>query len=270
MYGGSNFSLADVAAVTRGNNDGGFGDGNGWWILIILFAIFGGWGNGGYGGNGGNYGTQAEVQRGFDTSFIVGKLDRLGDGLCSLGYDQLAQMNALGRQIDQNAFAAERAANQNAMFMMQQFNAAAAERAACCCKQENLIQDVRFDMERNDCSIKNLLNDLFQRLQWQDMQNAQMLTQLINQKFCDLTMQQKDATIAQLTQQLAACNDQKTAQWVVNQLSAVINPPVVGAYPAANPHSVSNWGGQALSGNFGGNYNNGCGCGQNWNNGCCG
>ena len=40
-------SLADIAAVTGGNrNDGAWGDG-GWWVLIILFALFGGWG--GYG-----------------------------------------------------------------------------------------------------------------------------------------------------------------------------------------------------------------------------
>ena len=40
-------SLADIAAVTDGNrNNDGFGNGNGWWVLIILFAIFGGWGNG--------------------------------------------------------------------------------------------------------------------------------------------------------------------------------------------------------------------------------
>lgn len=37
-------SLADIAAVTGGNrNDGAWGDG-GWWVLIILFALFGGWG----------------------------------------------------------------------------------------------------------------------------------------------------------------------------------------------------------------------------------
>jgi hypothetical protein len=33
-------SLADIAAVTGGNrNDGAWGDG-GWWVLIILFALW--------------------------------------------------------------------------------------------------------------------------------------------------------------------------------------------------------------------------------------
>lgn len=62
-------SLADIAAVTGGNrNDGAWGDG-GWWVLIILFALFGGWGGYGFGGNGGGgytatAATQADIQRG--------------------------------------------------------------------------------------------------------------------------------------------------------------------------------------------------------------
>ena len=45
-------SLADVAAL-RGNDDGnGWGNGDGWWI-ILLFILLGGWGNRGW-GNGGN------------------------------------------------------------------------------------------------------------------------------------------------------------------------------------------------------------------------
>lgn len=49
MFNGNSPSLADIAAVT-GNNKDVWGDGNGWWVLIILFAIFGGWGNGFGGG----------------------------------------------------------------------------------------------------------------------------------------------------------------------------------------------------------------------------
>lgn len=50
-------SLADVAAL-RSNNDGnGWGNGDGWWI-ILLFILLGGWGNRGW-GNGGNGGNGA-------------------------------------------------------------------------------------------------------------------------------------------------------------------------------------------------------------------
>lgn len=51
----SEMTPADFAAVT-GNNNGGFGNGDGaWWLIVLfLFAAMGGWGNGnGFGGNNG-------------------------------------------------------------------------------------------------------------------------------------------------------------------------------------------------------------------------
>ncbi len=37
MMNASGPSLADIAAVTDGNrNNSGWGDGNGWWVLIML------------------------------------------------------------------------------------------------------------------------------------------------------------------------------------------------------------------------------------------
>lgn len=66
MFNSNGVSLADIAAVTGNNrnNDGMWGDGA-WWIVILL--IFG-WGNngwGGFGGNGSGTGyTDAAIQRG--------------------------------------------------------------------------------------------------------------------------------------------------------------------------------------------------------------
>ena len=67
MFSSNNngYSLADIAAATgNGSNSnggwGGFGDGNGWWIILLFIVFFGGWGgygNGfgsGMGGNSGN------------------------------------------------------------------------------------------------------------------------------------------------------------------------------------------------------------------------
>ena len=50
-----NYSLSDVAAVTRGNDGYGYGcDGMGAWWMIILFAMIWGWGGNGFGGRGCN------------------------------------------------------------------------------------------------------------------------------------------------------------------------------------------------------------------------
>lgn len=84
MFSSNGVSLADIAAVTGNNrnNDGMWGDGA-WWIVILL--IFG-WGNngwGGFGGNGNGTGyTDAAIQRGFDNQAVISKLDGISNGLC--------------------------------------------------------------------------------------------------------------------------------------------------------------------------------------------
>ena len=72
-----NLSLSDIASVT-GNKDG-FLEGNGIIILILFFLIFGFGGGGAWGNN--QQGTQAEVQRGFDTQAIISKLDGITNGI---------------------------------------------------------------------------------------------------------------------------------------------------------------------------------------------
>lgn len=46
----------------------------------------------------------AEVQRGFDNSAVITKLDGISNGICSLGYDQLAQMNGINTNIMQTGY----------------------------------------------------------------------------------------------------------------------------------------------------------------------
>lgn len=56
------YSLADIAAATGGgnrNDNGGFGNGDSAWWLLVLFALLGGFGNNGYGGNHGGVGGWA-------------------------------------------------------------------------------------------------------------------------------------------------------------------------------------------------------------------
>lgn len=279
MFGGSGLSLADIAAVTNKNDgDGGFGGNNGWWILIILFALFG-WGGNGFGGNGrgneccerggsnvtvvpmpyggfgGGWGAfdAASLQRGFDTSGIIQKLDGITNGLCDLGYNQLAQVNGINQNVTQLTFG-----------VMQQLNALSRQNSDCCCETKGLIRDVQYNLEKSDCSIKTLMNQLFQQLQWGEMQNAQMLSNLINQKFNDLTLQQKDAELASLRTQLAQCSDKATAQWIVNELQNALNPRAVPSYPASNPHGIGNLAPSVLAG---GRWANDCDCGRG--NVCC-
>lgn len=88
-----NYSLADIAAATGNgrNNDGMFGGDGSWWIIVLFIFAFFGWGNNGWGnnGNGGGYAataaTQADIQRGFDNSAVISKLDGINSGLYFYG-----------------------------------------------------------------------------------------------------------------------------------------------------------------------------------------
>lgn len=120
-----NYSLSDLAAVTR-DNDGFGGMGGGWLAWILLFALFGG--NGfGFGGRG-QAATTDEVAAGFNFAGINNKLNELtagqaninqnlGNAICQLGYKALEQTNSIERQI-----------------------------ADCCCTTQRAIDSVRFDM----------------------------------------------------------------------------------------------------------------------------
>ena len=69
MFASNNLSAADVAAVTGGRNNDGFGDGNGWWIILI--ALLFGWGRNGAFGGGYGSGNSQELQSGFNNQSVM-------------------------------------------------------------------------------------------------------------------------------------------------------------------------------------------------------
>lgn len=264
MFSGMNsgVSLADIAAVTDRNGNGGFGDGNGWWVLIILFALFGGWGNGGYGyGNQGN-GVGAEVQRGFDTAAITGKLNGLESGLCSLGYDQLAQINGINTNILQTGFGLQQAINADTVANMQNTNNLSRQLAECCCENRTGQMQIINQMDKNACALGNQLNQMAQAIMQNDNANFRALNDQVRDGFTALAMAQKDAEISTLRQALNDCNRDKALQGTASYVINAIRPPAVPAYPAANPNGMGNWSEDVISrGNYGGccnNFRNGC------------
>lgn len=305
MFGGSGLSLADIAAVTKGNNGNGdgLGSGNGWWVLIILFALFGGWGNNGNGnGNGNNrnndsccssttyipvpmmggygmgygYGgynasfTDAALQRGFDTQTIIQKLDGLNSGVCSLGYDQLAQMNGINTNIMQRGFETQQAINANGVANMQSFNALSTQLANCCCENRQGQAQIQFDLSQLGCALQNTMNQNTRDIMEANCAGFRNMGDQIQAGFTQLTMNQKDAEIAALRQQLNTCNMQGIANAAVQSAVDQIRPTAVPAYPASNPCGMGNWAPEVLSGyGYGYDRSGCCGSGRNWS-GCCG
>lgn len=142
---GSDGGVPAVMNVTPtggyGNSGGWGGDWGSWIILFLIFGLFGWGGWGGFGGNSGGVGS--EVQRGFDTSAIIGKLDGINSGLCDGFYAVNTSLL--------NGF------NSTQMTMMQGQNAMQAQLADCCCQTQRAIDGVNYNLATQACGIQNTI-----------------------------------------------------------------------------------------------------------------
>lgn len=242
-------SLADIAAVTGGNrNDGAWGDG-GWWVLIILFALFGGWGGYGFGGNGGGgytatAATQADIQRGFDNSAVISKLDGITNGLCD-GFYAVNNGMLIGFNTIQQAINADTVAG------MQNANAIQSQLANCCCETREAIQGVNFNMAQNTCALQNTMNNNTRDII--DSQNAgtrAILDYLCQDKIATLQAENNDLRLAaSQDRQNALLTTAMTAQ--TNHIISAVNPSPIPAYQVPNPNTYIP---------YGCGCNTGCGC----------
>jgi hypothetical protein len=235
-------SLADIAAVTGGNrNDGAWGDG-GWWVLIILFALFGGWGGYGFGGNGAA--TQADIQRGFDNSAVISKLDGITNGLCD-GFYAVNNGMLTGFNTIQQAINADTVAG------MQNANAIQSQLANCCCETREAIQGVNFNMAQNTCALQNTMNNNTRDII--DSQNAgtrAILDYLCQDKIATLQAENNDLRLAaSQDRQNALLTTAMTAQ--TNHIISAVNPSPIPAYQVPNPNTYIP---------YGCGCNTGCGC----------
>lgn len=258
MFGGSYVpSVADIAAIDGNRNNGYDGFGGGWWVWIILLALFGGFGNRGFGWGGGFNGgnscctpaTCAEVQNGFNNANVQSMLNGIENGICSLGYDQLNQMNGINQNIMQTGFGLQQAINNMTVAQMQDTNALSRQLADCCCENREAISNVRFDLSTGFGNIGNAINQAAQTIVQNDNANFRAL----HDELVAYRMQDKDETIAELRSQVSALNlgisQRNQNDYLVDQL----RPCPVPAYNVPNPYA----------------YYNSCGCNSGCNP-CCG
>ena len=132
-----NYSLSDVAAVTRNNGYGdGFGYGMGGWWMIILFAlIFNGNGFWGHRGANGEPVTEAGLCNAMNFNHLENAVGRLNDR-------QQAGFNGIQRDLCQG-FAAINAGINQVRFDNQQ----------CCCETQRAIDGVNYNGAMNTAAI---------------------------------------------------------------------------------------------------------------------
>ena len=205
MFNTSNgYSLSDIAAVTGNNrNNGGFGDGEGWWILLIILFAANGWGYGnGFGGNGGAFGgnggsrnfygftapwaTQSDIREAVDQQTLISKLDNQTYGLadstyalntaitsgfngvdnaiCTLGYQTQAGFNALGTQLAQCCCDTRAAIKDGVTQSVMNTNALSSQLASCCCDIEKANMQSRYDAQTNACNTLQAIDKLGDRI----------------------------------------------------------------------------------------------------------
>lgn len=147
-----------VMPATGGYADGGAWGEGGWLWILVVFALLFGWGNNGLGGFGGNNGggyvataaTQADIQRGFDNSAVISKLDGISNGLCdgfyAMNNSMLTGFNGINTNIMQTGYGIQQAINADTVANMQNTNALQSQLANCCCETREAIQGVNYNM----------------------------------------------------------------------------------------------------------------------------
>lgn len=234
---GSGYNLSDIAAVTRGSNDGMFGDGNGAWWIILLFLFGWGWGgNGGFGG-GGNENIRDAVAYGFDINNLENGVRGLEHGICDGFYDMNTSLLtgfgniAMGNMQNTNAITA-------------QLSNMAAQSAACCCETQRLIEKGLCEVNYNILTQSNATNTNISNAARDIIENNNNGVRSI----LDFLTQDKIATLTAENQALRLTASQQAQNaFLIDQLGTKAPVP---AYVVANPYA-----------SYGGTYfSTGCGC----------
>lgn len=174
----SNAGTLPVSIPIGVGNGGGFGNGNGFDDIIalaIIAMIFGWNGNGGIFGGSGRNGVNDAYILNTDMAAIESKIDGVNNGLCSLGYDQLSQMNNINTNILQSANGIQNAIN-NCCCQTQQnikdtqyalaTESAGVQRAIkdCCCENEMIAMQNKYDAAQQNCATLTAIDKLGDRI----------------------------------------------------------------------------------------------------------
>lgn len=264
--GNGNGMVMPVSPMYGNDGFGGFG-GDGWWVILFLFALMGNWGSGFGGGMGGNNSfvpyylsnnTDANVNRGFDTATLSGQLNGIQSAICNgFSSSEVADCN---RAMDamQTAYT-NQIASMNQRFadttaLNGQLNSLAMGLQNCCCENRASIADLKYTVATEACADRAAVNDALR-----DVLTANTAsTQRILDQLCQDKIDAKNEKIADLERQLtmanlAASQNAQTAQILANNeaqttaLEQYLAPVPRPAYIVQNPNCCA--------------PNFGCGCG---------
>lgn len=224
MFNGKGYSLSDIAAVSGGarNGDGFFGDGNGWWIILLF--LFCGWGNGNGWGGGGAGNARDAISYGFDMNNLENGIRGLEHGLCDGFYElNTGLLTGFGNT--------NMAAMQNTNAITAQLSNMAAQSAACCCDTQRLIERGLCEVNYNILTQSNGINTGIANAARDIIENNNNGVRSI----LDFLTQDKIATLQAENQALRLTASQQAQNaFLIDQLGTKVPVP---AYVVANPYA---------------------------------
>ena len=147
-----NYTLSDLAAVTRDND--GAGTSGIWWIIILfLFVLMSGGGGFGFGSRQGEFGqyataaSQQEILFGQQFGQINDRLTNIGNGICNLGYEMQGGIGNLGKEM-------ALAQNGTNMAIMQTGNNIQAQMAECCCTTQRALDGINANIDAKFAALE--------------------------------------------------------------------------------------------------------------------
>lgn len=198
----TNYSLADIAAATGGNrSNDGFGDGNGWWL--ILFLLICGWGGYGFGGGFGGYGgggfnspagqgfaTRTDIDAALATRGIENGIQNISTQLCN-GF------NTLGSQM-----------------------------ANCCCDLKQGQGEINYNMAAQTNILQNTVNNGFRDVIENQTAGVQRIIDTITQD-----------KIQSLQTELQSAQLQLSNAAQTNNIINALRPTPTPSYPVMSPYT---------------------------------
>ena len=239
MFNGNGYSLSDIAAISRGNEDGMWGGNSAWWIILLF--MFAGWGGNGWGGGGaGN--TRDAVSYGFDINGLENGIRGLEHGLCDGFYEiNTGLLTGFGNT--------NMAAMQNTNTIMGRLCDMSATQAQCCCETQRLIERGLCEVNYNILTQSNGINTSIANAARDIIENNNNGVRSI----LDFLTQDKIATLQAENQNLRfSASQQAQNAYLIEQLATKAPIP---AYVVANPYTAYGYGTYGTCGTYAG-----CGC----------